>query len=51
MNNKNRIAKELYNALEDADCFENCPLKEVCDLVESESNNNNICRILESERN
>lgn len=49
MNNKAHLAGILYDILHIQDCNE-CPLQEVCELVEEESHNNNICRILESKR-
>ena len=50
MSSKDRIARDLYNILEDVDCLENCPLREVCEVVEDESHNSNVCRILDTER-
>lgn len=41
MDSKVRIAKGLYNVLEDTYCDE-CPLKVACDLL-NDKNNINIC--------
>lgn len=46
--NKKEIAGNLKYALEGVDCFENCPLKDVCDLAE-EDEQGTICRILDNE--
>lgn len=41
MNRAARVAKELYNSLEDVSCDE-CPLEKACDLL-NEEKENNIC--------
>ena len=46
---KNEIAEEVYNILKSIDC-DSCPLRAACDLIDDETNQGNICSILESEK-